>query len=196
MPVLNDKGRKYVYDIPTLDDPTRPNKNGITDPNSFGYNGIDVNDPFGGNDGLNQAIMVPGGPVQIFSPGYRNAYDLVVTESGAVYVTDNGANGGWGGFPVNEGGGNATNNYDPNEPGSSTATADGEKVNNKDHLNLITLDIQNYEFGSYYGGHPCPTRANPNGSGLYTNSSVTGNTDAVFRTLTYHPYEKFSWFYQ
>ncbi|MCM4160834.1 hypothetical protein DHB64_13100 [Antarcticibacterium sp. W02-3] len=187
MPILNDNGRKYVYDLPTLDDPTRPNINGITDPEAPGYDGVDINDPFGGNDGLNQAIIVTGGPVQIFSPGYRNAYDLVVTEKGAVYVTDNGANGGWGGFPVNEGGGNATNAYDPNEPGSSTATADGEKVNNKDHLSLITLDIQNYEFGSFYGGHPTPIRANPAGAGIYTNPSVTGTEGAVFRTLIYHP---------
>ena len=28
MPVLNDNGSAYVYDIPTLDDPTRPNVNG------------------------------------------------------------------------------------------------------------------------------------------------------------------------
>lgn len=187
MPILDDNGRKYIYDIPTLDDPSRPNKNGISDPDTPGYDGIDVNDPFGGNDGLNQAVIVPGGPVQIFSPGYRNAYDLVVTESGAVFVTDNGANGGWGGFPVNEGGGNANNNYDSTEPGSSKPTSDGEVTNNRDHLSLVTLDIQNYFFGSFYGGHPCPTRANPVGAGLYVNPSVTGNTGAVFRTLTYDP---------
>ena len=187
MPILEDSGRKYIYDLPTLDDPTRPNVNGIIDPDAAGYDGIDVNDPWGGNDGLNQAVIVPGGPVQIFSPGYRNAYDLVVTEKGALYVTDNGSNGGWGGFPVNEGGGNANNNYDPNEPGSSTTTADGEKVNNKDHLTMITQDIQNYILGSFYGGHPTPVRANPLGAGLYTNPSVTGTEGAVFRTLVFHP---------
>lgn len=96
LPILNDGTRDYVYDLPTVDDPTRPNANGVVDPNAAGYDGVDENDPFGGNDGLNQAKIVPGGPVQIFSPGYRNAYDLVVTEGGAVYVTDNGANGGWG----------------------------------------------------------------------------------------------------
>ena len=32
---------------------------------------------------------------EIFAPGFRNTYDLSVTKSGAVYVTDNGANGGW-----------------------------------------------------------------------------------------------------
>jgi len=180
-------GRKYIYDIPTLDDPTRANVNGITDPDNASYNGIDINDPFGGNDGLNQAMIVPGGPVQIFSPGYRNAYDLVVTQSGAVYVTDNGANKGWGGLPVNEGGGSVTNNYDPAELGSNTPTADGEAVNNEDHLEMITNDIQNYSFGSFYAGHPNPIRANPNGAGLYTAPNQYGTSGAVFRTQVYDP---------
>ncbi|WP_084418967.1 malectin domain-containing carbohydrate-binding protein, partial [Arenibacter certesii] len=187
MPILSDNGRNYIYDIPTLDDPTRPNVNGIEDPDHPNYDGIDINDPFGGNDGLNQAMIVPGGPVQIFSPGYRNSYDLVITESGAVYVTENGANGGWGGFPENEGmSGNATNNYVPGEPGSSSP-AGGEMINNEDHLHLITNDIQTYVFGSYYGGHPNPVRANPAGAGLYTTPNPTSNEDAVFRTLIYDP---------
>jgi hypothetical protein len=190
MPVLNDNGRKYIYDIPTLDDPSRPNVNGITDPDIAGYDGVDINDPFGGNDGLNQAMVVTNGPVQIFSPGYRNAFDLVVTENGAVYCTDNGANGGWGGFPKNEGMdpfNPATNDYVLGEPGGNSATPDGEMINNKDHLSLITLDIQNYSFGSFYGGHPNPTRANPTGAGLYINPDVTGNTGAVFRTMIFDP---------
>ncbi|OEY73574.1 hypothetical protein APR40_08100 [Salegentibacter salarius] len=186
LPIKTDNGRKYIYDLPTLDDPTRPNKNGITNPDILGYDGVDINDPFGGNDGLNQAKIVPGGPVQIFSPGFRNCYDLVLTEAGAVYVTENGSNGGWGGFPVNEGGGNATNDYDPNEPGS-TVSSGGEKVNNLDHLQLITPNIQNYSFGSFYGGHPTPVRANPFGAGLYTNPSKNGTTGAIFRTKKYHP---------
>jgi hypothetical protein len=182
LPILDDNGRSYIYDLPTLDDPTRANANGIADPDISGYNGIDINDPWGGNDGLNQAIIVPGGPVQILSPGYRNAYDLVVTESGALYVTDNGANGGWGGFPVNEGGGSVTNAYDPAEPGSSSPSG-GEQINNEDHLQLVTMDLQNYTFGSLYGGHPNPTRANPTGAGLYTDDG----TNQVFRTLIYDP---------
>ncbi|MCM4164796.1 MULTISPECIES: malectin domain-containing carbohydrate-binding protein, partial [unclassified Arenibacter] len=186
LPIQNDGGRNYIYDIPTLDDPTRPNANGITDPDTPGYNGIDVNDPFGGNDGLNQAMVVNGGPVQIFSPGYRNAYDLVVTESGAVYVTDNGANGGWGGFPENEGTANVTNNYVVGEPGSSSPFG-GEQINNEDHLQLITTDIQNYVFGSFYGGHPNPVRANPTGAGLYITPNPTSNAGVVLRTLTYDP---------
>ncbi|MEM9730205.1 MAG: hypothetical protein AAF997_16620 [Myxococcota bacterium] len=117
LPILNDGSRQYVYDLPTVDDPTRANVNGVADPNDPAYDGVDLNDPWGGNDGLNQAKLVPGGPVQIFSPGYRNAYDLVLTVGGAVYVTDNGANGGWGGLPENEGiDGTVTNNYRPGEP--------------------------------------------------------------------------------
>ena len=187
MAVSTDNGRKYIYDLPTLDDPTRANINGITDPNVAGYNGVDVNDPFGGNDGLNQAMIVPGGPVQIFSPGHRNIYDLVVTQSGAVYVTDNGANQGWGGFPVGEGTANVTNNYDPLQPGSSSESG-GEAVNNQDNLKMVTNQIQTYTFGSFYGGHTNPTRANPLGSGIYWNPAADGTTTgAVFRTQPYDP---------
>ncbi|MEX0289129.1 MAG: PKD domain-containing protein [Flavobacteriaceae bacterium] len=189
MPILNDNGRNYIYDLPTLDDPTRPNINGITDPDDPSYNGVDVNDPWGGNDGLNQAMIVPGGPVQIFSPGFRNPYDLVVTESGAVYTTDNGANGGWGGIPINEGGGSVTNNYDTNETGGNSASQapDGEFMNNVDHLQLITTNKEAYTFGSFYGGHPNPTRANPNGAGLYTAPASIGTAGAVFRTQKFDP---------
>lgn len=186
MPILTDGGRQYIYDIPTLDDPSRANVNGITDPDDPNYDGIDVGDPWGGNDGMNQAMVVTGGPVQVYSPGYRNAYDLVLTQSGAVYVTDNGANGGWGGLPINEGGGTVTNGYDPSEPGSGSSV-NGEQVNNKDHLHIITNDITTYTSGSFYGGHPVPVRANPTGAGLYTNPSFNSTTGAVFRTQTYDP---------
>ena len=103
MPVLTDatSGQEYVYDLPTLDDPTRPNDG----------NGNDINDPFGGNDGLNQAKYIPGGPIYIYSSGYRNQYDLVITELGNMYTFDNGANAGIGGHPENEGSPNVTNNY-------------------------------------------------------------------------------------
>ena len=217
LPILTDGSRSYVYDLPTLDDPTRPNVNGIDDPDNPGYDGIDPGDPFGGNDGLNQAKMVVGSPVQMFSPGYRNTYDLVVTASGAVYVTDNGANGGWGGYPEFEGTPNVNNNYRPGEPGSSGPDTAGNsgmgidpdpQVNNDDHLNKVTTDIQSYVFGSVYGGHPTPVRANPN-AGLYTRAeendpgethtgplvggvcddgeSGSGGFCEVFRTQIYDP---------
>ena len=119
-----------TYDLPTLDDETR---SGVTD----------SNDPFGGNDGKNQAKLVPGGPVQIYAPGFRNPYDLVLTSSGRMYTVDNGSNAGWGDVPVGEGtGGNATNGV--NEPG----------VTHGDSLHFVTGP-------GYYGGHPNPTRSNP-----------------------------------
>lgn len=189
MPVQTDatSGRKYIYDLPTLDDPTRSNVNGITDPDSPNYTGVDVGDPWGGNDGLNQAMIVAGGPVQIFSAGYRNSYDLAVTADGKVFVTDNGANGGWGGLPVNEGNdGTVTNDYVSSEPGSSSSIG-GEQVNNADHLTMVTANIQNYTFGSFYGGHPAPIRANPAGAGLFTNPTANANSNSVFRTLIYDP---------
>ena len=137
------------YSIPTLDDPTRPNT---------GPAGSDAGDPFGGNDGLNQAKLVEGGPVQIHAPGFRNIYDLVLTStagaSGRLYTIDNGANNGWGGYPENEGSASITNNYVPGEPGF---------VNNLDNLHLVSAP----GFGPIYGGHPNPVRANPSGAGLY-----------------------------
>jgi large repetitive protein len=210
MPILTDNrynpARDYVFDLPTLDDPTRPNVNGITDPTVSGYDGIDVNDPFGGNDGLNQAILADNIPLKMVSPGYRNTYDLVVTADGKLYVTDNGGNGGWGGYPENEANPlTITNNFRPGEPGSSNPDTDNAEpqINNKDHLNLVTTDIQTYPFNSVYGGHPCPIRANPGlaydnsgfpfnagGAGLFTkgaHSQIGGGTDEFFRTQILDP---------
>ena len=134
-----------TYDIPTLDDPSRSNT---------GPGGSDEGDPFGGNNGLNQAKIIPGGPVQVYSSGWRNSYDLVITEApgraGRKYAIDNGANKDWGGLPVGEGpGGNCTN--EPNEAGTKS---------DKDNLHLITGP-------GYYAGHPAPIRGNPAGAGLY-----------------------------
>jgi len=159
----SQSGQTYKYNLPTVNDPTRPNSNGQ-----------DVNDPFGGNDGLNQAIIVPGGPVQVYSPGFRNIYDVVLTESGKLYTWDNGANAGWGGHPENEGGGSATNNWVSGEPGSTGPGPNDAKVNNKDGLHYITGQ-------GYYGGHPNPIRANPSGAGLFTNNQA-GGENGIWRT--------------
>ena len=105
-------GAAYKYDIPTVDDPTRPNN----------PDGTEANDVWGGNDGLNQARLMVGGPVQVFSPGFRNAYDLVVTANG-MYTFDNGANPTWGGVPINEGTPNVTNQ--PNDTTGQTNNAPG-----------------------------------------------------------------------
>lgn len=118
-----------TYDLPTLDDEDQP--------------GVDTTDPFGGNDGKNQAVLEENGPVQLHAVGMRNPFDLVITANGRMYSIDNGPNAGWGGVPVNEGpAGNATN--DVNESDSDTFG---------DGLHFISGP-------GYYGGHPNPTRSN------------------------------------
>ena len=98
---------------------------------------------FGGQRGKNQAMLVAGGPVQIHSPGYRNAYDVLLTAAGRLYTYDNDSNSGWGGLVVGEGpGGTCTN--ETNELNSAT---------HFDNFHLIAGP-------GYYGGHPNPTRAN------------------------------------
>ncbi len=104
--------------------------------------------PFGGNDGINQAKWVEDGPVQVYSPGYRNPYDLVLSADDQLYVIDNGPNGGWGDQPVDEGPSGICTN-EPNDTGGGSG----------DQLHLATQ-------GSY-GGHPAPIRANPTGADIY-----------------------------
>lgn len=120
-----------TYDLPTLDDETRANVSG----KPAGY--VDPNDPFGGNDGKNQAILVANGPVQIYSPGWRNNYDVIIAQNGKMYSFDNGPNSGWGGPPSN-----CSNSV--SEPGSAAC------------------DVLHYVTAGYYAGHPNPTRANRN----------------------------------
>ena len=129
-------GRQYIYDLPTLDDPNIEN---VTDGVGEDANGNDEAGPFGGNDGLNQAILPADAPLRIFADGLRNAYDLVITQDGLLYTVDNGSNGSLGGDPVFVNG-EITNN--PNNGG----TGDPEP------LFLI-------EDGGYYG-HPNPVRSN------------------------------------
>ena len=107
-----------TYDLPTLD------------------SGNDGNDPFGGDDGKNQAKLVAGGPVQVFSSGLRNAYDLVLSQAGKLYTFDNGPNAPWGGTP--------------NADCADIIKNGGD--NQQDNLHLLTK-------GSY-AGHPVPVRGN------------------------------------
>ena len=169
LPVMGIGNMAYLYDLPTLDDPSRANNS----------DGSDVNDPFGGNNGLNQAKIITGGPVQVYSPGYRNPYDLIITQERNMYTIDNGANPGWGGYPKNEGTDTVNNNYVIGEPGSTAPSASQSIVNNLDNLHFIG-NLDTYVPGSFYGGHPNPIRANPSGAGLYT---VAAN-DSFFRTST------------
>jgi glucose/arabinose dehydrogenase len=118
-----------TYDLPTLDDEERAGN-------------PDADDPFGGNNGKNQARIVEGGPVQVYAPGFRNPYDLLIANSGRMYTIDNSSNYEQGDVPVNEGPAGVCTN-EPNEPGS----------NQDEALHLV-------EGPGYYGGHPNPTRGN------------------------------------
>lgn len=118
-----------TYDLPTLDDEDRSNINSVP-----GF--TDNNDPFGGNNGKNQAMLVLDGPVQVYSPGFRNNYDVVITEAGKMYSFDNGPNAGWGGPPT------ACSNAQ-SEPGVTYCDV------------LIHITGQ-----GHYAGSPNPTRAN------------------------------------
>jgi len=168
MPIKTDAyGQHYIYDIPTVNDPN-PGR-------AHNPDGSDANDPFGGNDGLNQARIVAGGPVQVYASGFRNPYDVLIAKTpgraGKMYTFDNAANSGWGGYPKNEGAvavgqpSTVTNEYVVGEAGA---------VNNLDNLHLITGP-------GYYGGHPNPIRANPAGAGWF---HVDGTTKIYSATPT------------
>ena len=123
-----------TYDLPTLNDPSRADSGGQ-----------DVRDPFGGNDGANQAKIASASPVQVFASGFRNPYDLVIatvgSHAGKIYVPDNGPNTSWGDTPVGEGTNNCTNQ-----------TVSESQTGSNDALHLVPA--------GYYGGHANPTRGN------------------------------------
>jgi glucose/arabinose dehydrogenase len=149
--------RNYVYDLPTLDDPNIAN-NGIRENAS----GLDVNGPFGGNDGLNMAVLPSTAPLRIYADGFRNTYDLVLTETGKLYTWDNGSNGNLGGDPIVVNG-EATNT--PNDGG----------VGDPDSLFLV-------QDNSYYT-HPNPLRSNQNLSWTVYNDSGTPDTTLAVNTV-------------
>ncbi|WP_043531827.1 malectin domain-containing carbohydrate-binding protein [Litchfieldella xinjiangensis] len=191
MPLQTDaqSGRLFLYDIPTLDDPTRDGT-------------PDANDPFGGNDGLNGGKIDPDGPVQIYSAGYRNAYDVEVSDDGRIWTYDNGANNSWGGRPIGEAGDNGKNTDYSQLLGYIATNLNNGDINPGDTINLESWSPKNYDqfhevtrsddlagrdlssgqggASSYewedaetgelltlvYGGHPNPTRASGGQSGL------------------------------
>lgn len=195
-------GRNYVYDLPTLNDPTRDG----TD---------DGSDPFGGNDGLNSAKLIADGPVQIYSAGYRNAYDVEVTDDGRVWTYDNGANNNWGGRPAGEdqdGDTNSTeaenlndnNGLPPGFVATNLFVEDNSEIfgnfdpQNWDQLHEVTrsddlngrslsagqggASLYSWDHPDFdeplqlvYGGHPNPTRAEGARAGiLYSPESGVG----------------------
>ena len=124
---VDGNGDPFILDLSTLDDPTRSNidlatlnilnpgdaPNFTLDNNGAGMNGELNPDWAGGKNGLNAAKIVDkvlvsiGGqlqfvdnPLLVHSPGYRNSYDVEVTEAGEVFTWDNGPNTGWGGQPI------------------------------------------------------------------------------------------------
>lgn len=143
--------RQFVYDLPTLDDPTVAN-DGVRE----GADGLDAVDPWGGNDGLNQSILPADAPLRIFADGLRNHYDLALTPSGQLYTVDNGSNEGFGDSPVFVNG-EATNQT--NDGG------DGDP-------NPFFL----IEDGGYYG-HPNPVRSNQDLEWIVYDDN--GNPDAA-----------------
>ncbi|TFZ60365.1 hypothetical protein E4V01_04565 [Methylorubrum sp. Q1] len=156
----------YLYDLPTLDDPYRPNNGTAGNENP---DGSDVSGPFGGRDGFNMAKITADSPVQIYSPGYRNAYDVLLTSDGKMFTYDNGANNGWGGRPSDAAGNVVTNQ---NQIPLNTPDLDGgTKRLNYDQLHEITGQ-------GYYGGHPNLVRAVGGQAGwlLTPGAGVTGAT--------------------
>jgi hypothetical protein len=120
--------------------------------------------PFGGQDGENMAKLVEGDGISIFSAGYRNPYDVERTLDGQVYTVDNGPNGGWGGEPVNEG----TDPVCTNEPNENPSES------NSDNLHYVTE--------GFYGGHPNPTRANPDGAGIWEETAPENDPQQIGST--------------
>ncbi len=184
-------GNLFVLDLPTLDDPSRPN----VDLGSLGIQNLDLDPNFtlddngsiggvlqpdwaGGNNGLNMAkitdyvLVSEGGqlklvdnPLRIHSPGFRNPYDVLVTEDGQVYTWDNGPNGGWGGQPVSYSDGTVVDDW-TTELATNEFSEDGSKGfgDQLHYLGEITD-----EYGPY-GGHANPIRAAAEALSLAFNS--------------------------
>ena len=93
----NDTPRAYKYDLPTLDDPNVAN-DGVRED----VNGMDVAGPWGGNDGLNMAILPADAPLRLYADGLRNPFDLAKRPDGTLYTIDNGSNGNLGDGPNRE----------------------------------------------------------------------------------------------
>lgn len=149
-----------TFDLLTLNDEDRP------DVLNASYGMEDVNDPFGGNQGKNMAMLKYGSPVQIHASGFRNAYDLLLASNGKLYTIDNGPNGGYGGWPTN----------------CLNDTVEGGSSSNRDGLFLI-------EGNMFYGGHANPTRGNYNN--IFNSSNPQHPVDSIYINPNECVYEHF-----
>ncbi|WP_083191205.1 malectin domain-containing carbohydrate-binding protein [Salipiger sp. CCB-MM3] len=187
-------GNLFILDLPTLDDPSRDNVDLSTlnianldlDPNftlddNGSINGVLQPDWAGGNNGLNMAkisdyvlvsdagqLTLVDNPLTIHSPGFRNPYDVLVTEDGQVYTWDNGPNGGWGGQPLSYSDGSVVNDWTSefatNEFSELSSSGFGDQLH---YLGEITD-----EYGPY-GGHANVIRAAAEALSLAFNSDGT-----------------------
>lgn len=152
--------RDYKYDLPTLDD---PNVENVTDGVGEDANGMDEDGPWGGNDGLNQAILPADAPLRLYSDGFRNPFDIARAPDGSFYTVDNGSNGGLGDVPNTE-------NGDDDGDGVS-----GEAINTPNDGGFGEAEpLFNIEEGGYYE-HANPVRSNQNMA--WTVYDDSGNPD-------------------
>ena len=129
----------YKYDLPTLAPGQTP-----------------TDGPYGGLDGNNMAVLEQDSPVQVYAPGFRNPYDVHLTEDGQLYSVDNGPNGGLGGPPT--------------EACEVASQNDGTTYD--DNFHYISGE-------GYYGGHPNPVRGNADyfPGAVYSGYDGTGECD-------------------
>ncbi len=194
-------GDQFILDLSTLDDPTRPNvdlstlniQNLAADPNftlddNGSINGVLAPDWAGGNNGLNQAkisenvLVSQGGqltlvsnPLAIHAPGFRNPYDVLITEDGQVYSWDNGPNSGWGGPPISYQDGQIVDDWTTDLATNLFNEAGSQAYGDQLHYLGNVSDL----YGPY-GGHANPIRAAKavldaafNTDGTYKGASAT-----------------------
>ncbi|MGD1859643.1 MAG: malectin domain-containing carbohydrate-binding protein [Leptolyngbyaceae cyanobacterium] len=149
--------RTYKYDLPTLDDPNIANapaelsdQEALTQGFRENSQGMDLDGPHGGNDGLNMAILPADAPLRLYADGLRNAYDLAQGANGLIYTVDNGSNGNLGAAPNPE---NGDDDGDGNLNEAIATPNNGGQGEGEPFHQIV-------EGGYYY--HPAPVRANQN----------------------------------
>ena len=118
------------------------------------------NDPFGGNNGKNQARLVAGGPVQVYSPGFRNPYD-VGRRPGGQDVHDRQRR-------QRRLGRRAQSPSGPSDAPAPTPCSEPR------HHEPTSLHLHHRQ--GYYGGHPNPTRGQ-HGQHLQRDESAVAGPD-------------------